>query len=70
MTLQFHVKVSARYGELKFQFGLARNEESSYLLNNLGQQLTSFYPTIHQWKQAKCTLDSDNAQLLYSHVYY
>ena len=48
MTLQLHVKVSARYGELKFQFGLARSEESSYLLNNLGQQLTSFHPTIHQ----------------------
>ena len=48
MTLQLHVKVSAWYGELKFQFGLDRNEESSYLLNNLGQQLTSFHPTIHQ----------------------
>ena len=70
MTLQLHVKVSARYGELKFQFGLARSEESSYLLNNLGQQLTSFHPTIHQWKQTKFTLGSDNAHLSYSQVYY
>ena len=70
MTLQLHVKVSARYGELKFQLALARSEESRYLLNNLGPQLTSIHPTIHQWKQTKFTLGSDNAHLSYSQVYY
>ena len=70
MILQLHVKISARYSELKFQLGLACSEESRYLLDNLGQQLTSFYTTIHQWKQTKFTLGSDNAHLSYSQVYY
>ena len=69
MTLQLHVKISARYGELKFQLSLARSEESRYLLNNLGQ-LTSFHSTIHQRKQTKFILGSDDTHLLYSQVYY